>query len=106
MLIEVTGNDTFNAIQVNGYRTRKYDETVYWVSVTPVKVDGYCVRSYAFSGYKQTLATAKRASKKAEAEAMAQAMDYVPRMVKRICDEEGLTVTKDYDVAWITFKAN
>ena len=106
MLIDVTGNDTLNAIQVSGYRTRKYGETVYWVSVTPVKVDGYCVSTYAFSGYKQTLFTAKRASKKAEAEAMAQAMDYVPRMIYKVCKDKDLTVTKDYDVAWLTFKAN
>lgn len=106
MLINVTGNDTLNAIRVNGYRTREYGETVYWVSVTPVKVDGYCVSTYAFSGYKQTLAVAKRASKKAEAEAMAMAMEYVPRMIYKVCKEKGLTVTSNYDVAWITFKAN
>lgn len=106
MLINVTGNEKYNAIQVNGYRTRKYDETVYWVSVVPVMVSGYCVRSECFDGYKQTLATAKRASKKAEAEAMAMAMEYVPRMIYKVCEEKGLTTTSEYDVAWITFKAN
>lgn len=106
MLIDVTGNENYNAIRVSGYRTREYDETVYWVSVVPVMVDGYCVRSTCFDGYKQTLFTAKRASKKAEAEAMAQAMDYVPRMIYKVCKDKDLTVTKDYDVAWLTFKAN
>lgn len=106
MLINVTGNENYNAIRVSGYRTRECGETVYWVSVVPVMVSGYCVRSICFDGYKQTLATAKRANKKAESDAMAQAMDCVPRMVERICDEKGLTMTKDYDVAWLTFKAN
>lgn len=106
MLIDVTGNENYNAIQVNAYRSRNYGETEYWVSVAPVMVESYCVSFKAFDGYKQTLATAKRASKKAESDAMEQAMDCVPRMVERICDEKGLTVTKDYDVAWLTFKAN
>ena len=106
MLIDVIGNENYNAIRVSGYRTREYGETVYCVSVVPVMVDGYFVRSNCFDGYKQTLFTAKRASKKAEAEAMAQAMDYVPRMIYKVCKDKDLTVTKDYDVAWLTFKAN
>lgn len=106
MIINTTGNDTLNAIQINAYRTREYGETVYWVSVTPVKVDGCWVSTYAFSGYKQTLATAKRASRKAEAEAMAQVMELVPRMIYKVCKENDLTVTQDYDLSTIVFKAN
>lgn len=106
MLIDVTGNENYNAIQVNAYRSRNYGETEYWVSVVPVMVEGYCVSFKAFDGFNFTLATAKRASKKAEAEAMAMAEKYVPRMIYKVCKEKDLTVTSDYDVAWITFKAN
>ena len=106
MIINVAGNENYNAIEIRAYRSRNYGETEYWVSVVPVMVDGWCVRSICFDGYKQTLATAKRASKKAETEAIAQAMEYVPRMIERICEDKGLTVTQEYDLSTIVFKAN
>ena len=106
MIINATGNENYNAIEIRAYRSRNYGETEYWVSVVPVMVDGWCVRSICFDGYKQTLATAKRASKKAEFEAMVRAMDYVPRMIYKVCKENDLTITQDYDLSAIVFKVN
>lgn len=106
MIINAAGNENYNAIEIHAYRSRNYGETEYWVSVVPVMVDSWCVRSICFDGYKQTLATAKRASKKAETEAMAQVMEYVPRMIYKVCKEKDLTITQEYDLSTIVFKAN
>lgn len=106
MIINATGNANYNAIEVSAHRTRLYGETRYWVTVAPVMVDGICKRSMAFDGWKHTLATSPRASKKAESEAVASAEKWIPMLIERVCSDKNMELLDAYDPSTIVFKVD
>lgn len=96
-----------NAVMVDFLRHRRNGVTEYEANVSPVMRDGIgCYRYVAPSGYRRTLTTCARASKRAEVEARAQAEKWVPLMVAKVCEDCGGSLSEPitYPEDWYVCK--
>lgn len=96
-----------NAVMLDFTRRRRDGVTQYEASVSPVMRDGAgCYRYVAPSGYRRTLTTCTKASKKAETEARAQAEKWVPLMVAKVCEDAGGRLSEPiaYPSGWYVCK--
>ena len=97
-------HEKYTHIDVRGYRERKDGCTRYIAVVVPVTVDGICVRSEAFTGYRVSLNSCNRASRSAENHARVIAAILIPQAIAAIASENGF-YEPDFDSSLLTFTA-
>lgn len=95
-------HDKYTHVDIRGYRERVNGETRYYVVVVPAIVDGICVRTEAYTGYRATLHTCKRASHSAECHARELAAYMVPDMLFEFETEYGFEAP-NFDANLLTF---
>lgn len=82
-------HDKYTHVDIRGYREREDGRTYYSVVVVPCVVDGICVRTEAYAGYRTTLVSAKRASNRSEDLAREVASVAVPEALFTLANEYG-----------------
>lgn len=97
-------HEKYTHVDVRGYREREEGYTRYIAVVVPVTVDGICVRSGAFTGYRISLNSCNRASRSAEEHARDIAAILVPQAIAAIAADNGF-VAPDFDASLLTFIA-
>lgn len=95
-------HDKYTHVDVCGYRMRQSGCTYYEVVVVPCIVDGICVRTEAYAGYRAQLGWCKRASNKSETQARNNAAIVVPDVLNNLATKYGFTAPQ-FDASRLTF---
>lgn len=74
------------------YFTYKEEKRGYYISVTPVLHEGYFETVTAFTGIKQCIKEVTRKSEKAYQTALQQINDFLPDLLKYVCDKNNIEV--------------
>ena len=74
------------------YFTGKAENRGYYLSVTPVLLEGNFVTTTAFTGIKQCIKQVARKSEKAYQAALQQIDDFLPELLKYVCTKNNIEV--------------